>query len=453
MRTNRPAPPTVLTRPLTHEGAPAVRITPRQALRRASLACLLFEDTFYKSGSSVGANIAALVPQCKPEDVAALAVEARDTMYLRHLPLFLVRELARIKGTGALVAATLEHVIQRADEMGEYLSLYWRGAKDDKDKPPLSAGSKRGLARAFRKFNAYALAKYDRDGAVKLRDVLRLTHAKPESREQGEMWKQVIARTLPPPNTWETRLSAGADKKAVFEDLLRTNQLGGLAFLRNLRNMEEAHVDPALVRERFAGDFKKVLPFRFIAAVRHAPKYTRELDAALLRAAADLPKIDGETIILVDVSGSMNDPLSKKSEMTRLDAASALAVMATEITPDCRVFSFSGTLKAVPAYRGLGLVDAIDKSQPHGNTYLGRAVETLTRLVPTAQRLIVVTDEQARDAMPAMLPWPQRYLINIACNEHGVGYHNGWVHIDGWSERVFDFLVEHERETAEGDRS
>jgi len=40
---------------------------------------------------------------------------------------------------------------------------------------------KKGLAAAFGKFDAYSLAKYNSDGAaIKLRDVLFLTHAKPK---------------------------------------------------------------------------------------------------------------------------------------------------------------------------------------------------------------------------------------------------------------------------------
>jgi len=73
-------------------------------------------------------------------------------MQLRHAPLFLVRELARRKGAGPFVAETLEDVIQRADELGEFVALYWKEKKQ-----PLSAGVKRGLARAFTKFDAYQL--------------------------------------------------------------------------------------------------------------------------------------------------------------------------------------------------------------------------------------------------------------------------------------------------------
>lgn len=98
---------------------------------------MLWENSFYEKGSDVAKRIAELVPQVKPEQVAALACEARDRMNLRHVPLFLVAELSKVKGAGKLVADTLAHVIQRADELSEFLAIYWRDGKHS-----LSAGVK-----------------------------------------------------------------------------------------------------------------------------------------------------------------------------------------------------------------------------------------------------------------------------------------------------------------------
>ena len=79
----------------THEGAPARRLTPEQELRRTLMACLLWEDGFYEGGQSIADRIATLVPQVPADRVAALAIEARTRMYLRHAPLLVVREMAR----------------------------------------------------------------------------------------------------------------------------------------------------------------------------------------------------------------------------------------------------------------------------------------------------------------------------------------------------------------------
>lgn len=431
MRTNRS---TMLPPKQTHEGGPARHISPIQELRRSALSALLFEDTFYEKGSKQSERVAALIPLCKPQDVAALAVECRDRMYLRHMPLFLIRELARTKGNGSFVTAALESCIQRPDELTEYLAIYWKDGRK-----PLSAGSKRGLAKAFRKFSAETLAKYDRPNAVKLRDVLRIVHSKPQNVEQSAEWKQLIAGELPAPDTWEVALSAGADKKGTFERLIKERKLGGLAFLRNLRNMIAVNVDPSLMRERFTGGFGKVLPFRFVAALRHAPQFVRELDGAMQRSIAGMAKIPGRTGILVDVSGSMDDALSAKSEMKRVDVAAGLAVLASGVCEFPRIFTFSDALCEVPPFAGLALVDAISRSQPHGSTQLGGAVARLNS--EPLDRLIVITDEQSHDRVPNSAV--KGYLINVANNKNGVGY-GPWVHIDGWSERVLDFVREYE---------
>lgn len=416
----------------THEGAPAYAVDAEAQLRRSVMACLLWESEFYESGQTIAERIAALVPAVAPDRVASLAIEARERMHLRHAPLLIVREMARHATHRPFVRKTLGAVIQRADELAEFLAIYWRGKRQ-----PLAKSVQRGLADAFPKFNAYALAKYNRDGFVKLRDVLFLAHPKPKDADQAAVWKQLVDGALTAPDTWEVALSAGASKQETFERLLREQKLGGLAFLRNLRNMIEADVDASLVRARFAGPMDRVLPFRFLSAVRHAPMYAAELNDAMLRVTAELPRLQGRTAVLVDVSASMDARLSAKSEMVRMDAAAGLAVLLREIS-DCRVFSFSHNVVEVQAHRGLPLARAIVDSQPHGGTYLGEAVRLLTHEVQF-DRLVVITDEQSHDRVPG--PNGRGYMINVASAKHGVGY-GPWTHIDGFSERVLDYMYE-----------
>src|SRR5215471_17772099 len=227
----------------THEGAPARQVTPELQLRRSVLACMLWEDQFYEDGVAIAGRIRELVAQVPAEKVAALAIEAREKMKLRHAPLLLVREMARLKTHRHLVSESLVRVVQRADELAEFVALYWSDGKQ-----PLSAQVKKGLAGAFTKFDEYALAKYNRAAPVKLRDVLFLSHAKPVDQAQADLWKRLVDGELATPDTWEVALSAGEDKRAVWERLLRENKLGALALLRNLRNMEGTQVDGALVR-------------------------------------------------------------------------------------------------------------------------------------------------------------------------------------------------------------
>lgn len=416
----------------THEGGPARHMTPEQALRRSVLSCLLWEREFYEDGQTIADRIEALAAQVSPEALAALAIEARTKFNLRHVPLLLLVNL--IKRGGSIVGETIPQVILRADELTELLAIYWRNGKR-----PLSKQMKVGLARAFTKFDAYALAKYDRANAARLRDVLFLSHAKPKDVEQAALWKRLVNNELAAPDTWEVALSGGADKKETFERLIREGQLGYLALLRNLRNMLSAGCDVDLIREAIVArkGAWRVLPFRYTAAARAAPQLEPALDQALVETIGELPVLPGKTVVLVDVSGSMDEKLSAKSDMKRIDAAATLASI---IPGDVRVFTFSHQVVEVPPRRGMAGVDAVIRSQPHGGTYLGQTMAAINAQV-LYDRIIVITDEQSTDRVEG--PKGKGYMINVASAKNGVGY-GPWVHIDGFSEAVLTFIGEHE---------
>jgi hypothetical protein len=425
----------------THEGAPTVDVTPEQALRRSVLTCMLWEREFYEDGIQIAGRIQELVPRIAAERAAALAVEARERMKLRHVPLLLVREMARHASHRGLVAVTLARVVQRADELAEFVAIYWAAGRQ-----PLSAQVKKGLAAAFGKFDEYALARYDRASAVRLRDVLFLCHARPADEAQANLWKRLAGNELATPDTWEVALSAAgrgvADKRDVWERLLAERKLGALALLRNLRNMHEAGVSEALVLDALtAMKTDRVLPFRFLAAARHLPQWERALEQAMFRSLEMHPaRLVGHTVLLVDVSGSMEAPISHRSEMRRADAAYGLAILLREIAEKVTIYTFSNEARRVPARRGMALRDALDRSQPHQATHLGAAlakVEAACREGYT--RLIVITDEQSHDRVGN--PSGRGYVINVASNRNGVGY-GPWTHIDGWSEAVVDYIAE-----------
>lgn len=334
-------------------------------------------------------------------------------------------------------AQAIYETINRADELAELLAIYFRNGKR-----PIPAQMKKGLAKAFTKFDAYSLAKYNRDGAIKLRDVLFLTHAKPKDAEQAAVWKSLIDGTLASPDTWEVALSNGADKKQTFERLIREGNLGYLALLRNLRNMIESGVDESLILGAIEArkGAERVLPFRFVAAARYAPQFEPALDKAMTHSINLLPKLKGKTIVLVDVSGSMEDKLSGKSDMTRLDAAAALGSI---IQSDfLRVFTFSQNLVEVAPRKGMAGVDVIKNSQNRGSTYLAKALQEINKL--DYDRLIVITDEQSHDGSCDPKQGSLGYLINVASNKNGVGY-GRWNHIDGFSENVIRWIYENEQ--------
>lgn len=432
----------------THEGAPAKHIPTIKELRRAVMSCLLWEDQFYESGESIADRITKLCAICAPSEIAALAIEARKVMNLRHVPLLLLVNLLR--KDGKVAAETIPRVISRTDEMAELLAIYDKlNKRGDHGQLVISRSLRKGLQSAIVRFDEYGLAKYDRRGAFTLRDVFRITRAKPTSEEQSALWKRAVKGELATPDTWEVALSGGADKQATWIRLIVEGKLGYLALLRNLRNMIDVGV-PFDVIERALLERKnganKVFPFRFIAAVKAAPALAMTIDQALCATIKELPEPGGTTFILVDVSGSMDDKLSGKSELTRLEAGAALA----SLWPgNRRVFTFSNQIVEVPAYPGGAGMAAIIQSQQHGATYLGQAVQAMNTLIHNnglnngADRLIVITDEQSHDPVPTPKA-KHNYLINVASYKNGVGY-GPWTHIDGFSEGVLRYIYEMER--------
>src|SRR5882724_2281543 len=431
----------------THEGAPAYpHLSPLQKLRRSTLANFLWEDTFYEDGEAIADRIRGQAELVTPDDLAALAIEARKRFNMRHVPLLLLAVLAR-RAAGrpdGLVRKTIATVISRADELSEFLTIYWAEAgrapnATDKQPKKLAAQVKKGLAEAFRKFDAYGLSKYNRDTVVKLRDVMFLVHPKAKDAAQEQVFKALAEKTLESPDTWEVALSGGADKLATWERLLEEGKLGYLALLRNLRNMVDVKVNPDLIiraiRKR-ANGAEKVLPFRFVAAAKAAPQFEPELDKSLVLSLAQLPPMHGKTIVLVDVSGSMDHPLSAKSDMHRIEAAAALAAF---VNGDRRIFTFSMDVKEVPPRPGMAGVDAIINSQAHSGTDLRKAFTEINKL--PHDRLILITDEQTADAVAEPVA-KHAYLINVATFENGVGYGPKWVHISGFSEHIFRYIAE-----------
>lgn len=435
MKTN-----TVAPAPLTHEGAKAKRITPEQMLRRSVMACMLWEDEFYESGETIAKRIAELVPRCSPEFVSATAIEARTQMHLRHAPLWLAVAMCDHPAHRARLALTLPAICLRADEPAEFLAMYW---KNGRRKVP--AQVKKGLAKAFQRFNPYQLGKYNRDGAVRLRDALFICHPKPTSPEQQEAWNKLVSGTLEAPDTWEVNLSAGKDKAETFIRLMAENKLGAMALLRNLRNMIQSGVDEATIRQNLkATKAERVLPFRFIAAARAVPQLEDAIEEAMLRCLASFEKLPGKTAIVVDNSGSMMYRLSAKSDLSRIDAACALAVIVREVCEHALVIGFGSDAGIIPNRRGFALVDAI-KRGPGGGTYTDHAINLANS--QGYDRIILITDEQSRTRYPDPLPGTRPYAINVASARNGIGY-GAWTHLDGWSEAIMQYIAESESPNA-----
>ena len=430
-------------------------------LRRAVMTCLLWEDLAYESGGSVAKNIRELIPQVAPEIVAQIAVEAKLLQKLRHVPLYIASVMAGIDTHKHLVGSLLEQIIVRPDEFAEFLAIYWKNGRT-----PVSAQIKRGLARAFGKFNEYQFAKYRGNrNEIKLRDVLRIVHPKPSNQEQNTLFKKIVTDSLETPDTWEVALSTGKNKKETWERLISERKLGALAFLRNLRNMNAVGVSKKLIREGIEQlNPKWLLPLHFLSAAKYAPEYEQELENLMLKMFANAPKLPGHTVFVVDVSGSMNQLISDKSEFSRKAVAKAMAMVAANLAEKFTLYVTAGndstgvhkTVRVAPR-RGFGTLDVIEKAQREvggGGIFTRQCLEYIKNdlgdVVP--DRIIIFSDSQDCDRVnKTPKPFGKRnYICDVSAHSHGVAYEGIWdAEISGWSENFINFIMAMEGLTVE----
>lgn len=416
----------------TFEGAVSNRISDIEQLRRSVMGCLLWEKTFYEEGISVSNRIETLVKSIpNNEAIEKIAIEAKTAMKLRHVPLYLAVLLAE---KGHNVRKLIPNIVNRVDDMAELIALYWRNGKK-----PLSRSLIRGVADSFDKFDEYQFAKYSGSNkdAIRLVDVINLTHPKPKNETQRELFKKIVKGSLKTPETWEvsySRCKSTIEKCQVWQDLVAGNKIGGLATLRNIRNMEDVGFD-GIDQAVKNINCKKLLPINFIKSALVNPKYENILEDKFFETfeVNSFERIKGSTTILIDVSRSMSGEGENR--------VSGLAMIAREMFESINFLLFADNVYQIPAWRGFALRDlCLSRSE---STNLGYAVSEVNK-IKNMDRLIVLTDEQSSSRVPNPV-CEKAYMVNIATYQNGIGYNGGWVHIDGWSDTILKYITEYER--------
>ena len=457
------------------------RMTTFQKAERTLVTCLLGEDSYYEDGQSVKDRLASYVPELSEDACRKILEEAKVDNKLRHAPIFWAVQMAK---DGKLKSNDVELITDRVDLMADLLSEYWRENQRSEDEidsrrenhkrvnKMVPKQMVKGLQTSLKKFDEYQLAKYlGNKNEVKLRDVLKVVRPKPENDIQAALWGKVLKDELKTPDTWEVAISAcGKDsekKKAEWTRLLTEktdkgyNKLGALALIRNLRNMEECGVSHDVIRSALKEmNVSKILPFQLIGAARHSsPDFADILQNKLLESIKNYEKLEGDTLFLLDTSGSMGGSLSSKSELNRLDACAGVAAILDGVCEESTLYTFNTDINPLSkAYHGMALIDSVNSRLGGGtrvidctNTAINEFKRTHDGKLPS--RVIVVTDEADNTysggygkPLPNLSKSCQGYIVNVASYEHGVNYNDSsWVRVSGWSEGIVKYISEYEK--------
>lgn len=314
-------------------------------------------DQFYKSGSTTLKDLKALSEKIGDKEfVAKAAIYARDKFGMRSITHGLAGELTSQLAGFEWAKSFYDKVVVRPDDMTEILA-YYLSNKTGKGKAKFPNALKKGFATAFDKFDGYQIAKYKGENKdVKLVDVVNIVHPVPTDRNK-EALNLLINGKLKNTETWEAKLSAAGQaaegeedlsklKAEAWGELISAKKIGYFALLRNLRNIisqAPSAVDAAcemLVSENLIKK-SRVLPFRFATAYDEISKLGSDssvrkvlvaINQALEVSLVNVPKFDGETLVVMDVSGSMS---GRPSEIASLFGAILAKVNS------CDVMTFS----------------------------------------------------------------------------------------------------------------
>ncbi|MFE2563011.1 TROVE domain-containing protein [Streptomyces mirabilis] len=458
-RSTRPAVSSPVTttgeQTVTHEGATGHLRDARSELFLLSVSNFVGQDAFYEKGGDRDDRYERLIRQLAIEDpewTAGLLKWLRGDGNMRTAALVGAAEFTAerlLHEAPGYSRQVIDSVLQRPDEPGEMLG-YWTSKYGRKLPKPV----KRGIADAVQRlYNERSLLKYDTDSkGYRFGDVLNLVHASPADDKpwQGDLFKHALDRrhgsdeeiparlstllareqlTSTPVDqrrqvladhtellhragmTWEALAGwlQGPMDKAAWEAIIPS--MGVMALARNLRNFDEAGVSDAVAAQicaRFADADEvrrsRMFPFRWWAAYKHAPslRWAHALEQALGHSLANVPRLSGRTLILVDRSPSMfpgyHFSTANTSDITLAEQAavfgSALALRAEEPT----LVEFGGSSKTIDVPKGGSVLKLIEKYGQDDGTDIPTAVK---KHYDRHDRVIVVTDEQTR---PGWLP-------------------------------------------------
>lgn len=440
----------------THEGATAYNYKDKTALFLAATASFITEPQFYEGADERVQRYVELVRKVAAKDpqwFVGFVGWLRLGGNMRTASVVAAAEGADalIKaGKPELVAQLVDVALQRADEPGEFMA-YWR-SKIRRHFAPRAV--KRGIGRAVnRLYNQYTLLKYDTPAyGYRFGDVIDQAHPDPalawHPDEQNALYKHALDRRRhndePPVElemvhaawkinrlsdkgkrslllseggraqlkaagmTWEDISGFGAMDKVAWEAAIPQMAYGAL--LKNLRNFEQVGVS----RDRqewvvsILADPEKVarsrqLPYRFLTAYleTQGSAWGPALEAALSASTRNIPELDGLTVVLVDTSDSMNNPLSKRSKVSRMKAGALFGVALAAKNASAKLYGFADGVNVFEhsVVRGANVLRVTEQfvrrcgEDGHG-TNIGGALRHAVQKHPDAARIVLISDMQ-----------------------------------------------------------
>ena len=282
----------------------------------------------------------------------------------------------------------------------------------------------RGCATYLSSLGDYALGKYKMSGKeYNMYDLINIMHPRSEAINRYKMG------TLAIPDTWETAISGSKtqeEKEANWMRLVEEKKLGYLALLRNLRNILQCqNVNTLWIQKYLVPQItaeaaickSKVFPYQIYVAYAQIQKsaplsVVAALEQAFLCACKNVPVLVGKTAIVLDVSGSMDSPISDKSVVSIKECGAVYAAMVYYANPQVDFIKFGDRAKRIDLsqYKNspFGL---IARMADNDNCGYGTQFDAALRIMYNDyDRILLISDMQIMSPLRVMW-WGSRFDV------------------------------------------
>ena len=376
---------------LNEAGGRAYKLESRAALAQLAATGTL-NQTFYQDAQVQLQQVLDIAAEVEPEFIAKTAVYARQYAYMKDMPVVLLALLSQ--RDAGLFKQVFPLVVDNGKQLRNFVQVMRSGG----------IGRKSLGTMPKRMVNDWLLAASDKQllaasigNEPSLADVLKMTHPKPVNAAQEAFFAYVLGRehqvdALPANVQALEKFRAGATTQVpdVPMQLLTSLQLtveqwaevarnGSWQMLRmNLNTLLRHGVFdiagmPELVAAKLADEKaiakSRVLPYQLMmawAAVDDAvPEVVKQaLEQAMQHALVNVPKLSGNVVVAIDVSGSMSSAVTgyrqgATSKLRCVDAAALFASALKQVNPQIRLMPFDTEVRYLPEQRALGLTDKI----------------------------------------------------------------------------------------------
>lgn len=384
----------------TYEGAPAFEKSLEEDWLN-NLFSNMLESRFYESAEKQMERYIELTKKMLekhgPKFVARASYFSRNELGLRSISQLTAAMLNSQQFEGK--RDFFKNYMKRPDDVSEIFSIL------DSFGEKRSHALVRGAGDYLSNLSSYSLDKYSmKNKDWSMYDLINITHANSKNIDDFKHG------TIKKANTWEQLVSNAQsveERNGVWHMLVETEQLGYLALIRNLSNILESNVDAEWVEKYLVPQIvdetaiRKSLVFPYQIYVAYKNLRTKEvqtcfaLNKAFRTAIGNMPHLEGNSLVVLDVSGSMDDPMSSHSDMTIKEVGAVYAAVLYLANENTEFIKF-GTLAKKQSFNRLDNVfEIIKKMKKNDGLDMGTNIEAVWQMLDKHyDRIFLISDMQ-----------------------------------------------------------